>query len=274
MIFALLGGDDRSVRLCSLLRADGHGVRPFALERRLDCAPDAAAAVTGADCILLPLPCEAAGTLNAPFSGDTYGFAPLLSAAAPGTPVCAGKTTEALRAVCRKGKLPLTDLLLREEFNLRNAELTAEGALGLLLQGEDALRGSRVLIAGYGRIGRALAAKLTALGAAVTVAARKPEDRAAAELAGCDALPFGAETEQPWDAVVNTVPAPLFGEAALEAFGDARLVELASAPYGFDPSAARRLGKTVELASGLPGKTAPLAAAKALRDTVYSIMEG
>ena len=33
MVFALLGGDDRSVRLCRLLRADGHTVRAFALER-------------------------------------------------------------------------------------------------------------------------------------------------------------------------------------------------------------------------------------------------
>ena len=55
MIFSVLGGDDRSCRLCRLLRADGHTVRAFALERGLpDSLPDAAAAVGGADCVLLP----------------------------------------------------------------------------------------------------------------------------------------------------------------------------------------------------------------------------
>ena len=59
MVFALLGGDDRSVRLCRLLRADGHTVRAFALEQALpENAADARAAVEGADCIVLPLPCE------------------------------------------------------------------------------------------------------------------------------------------------------------------------------------------------------------------------
>ena len=32
MTFALMGGDRRSVSLAGLLRADGHTVRPFALE--------------------------------------------------------------------------------------------------------------------------------------------------------------------------------------------------------------------------------------------------
>ena len=75
------------------------------------------------------------------------------------------------------------------------------------------------------------------------------------------------------DAVVNTVPAVIFGPEALSGFGDARLLELASAPYGFDMDAARALGKTVELCSGLPGKCAPRAAAAAIRDVIYSVLE-
>ena len=275
MVFAVLGGDDRTVRLCRLLAADGHTVRPFALERalpeRLLCA---AAAVEGADCVLLPLPCEKDGELNAPLSEVRTPTAPLLAAASPGTPVFAGKPSEPLRAECRRRGLPLTDFLRREDFALRNAALTAEGALGLLLRGDGALRGSRVLIGGFGRIGRLLAGMLCPLGVAVTVAARSPAERALAELMGCRALRFSElAAAGPWDAVVGTVPATVFGLAELAAFGDARLIELASPPYGFDLAAAEALGKRVELCGGLPGKCAPEAAAAALRDTIYSVLE-
>ena len=273
MRFALLGGDVRAVRLCALLRADGHEVRPFSLENALpDCVPRAEEAVAGADCVILPIPSERDGLLNAPFSSVRSPCAPLLAAAAPGTRVFAGGAGEALRSACRRGGLPLTDLLRREDFTIRNAELTAEGAVGLLLHGEGALRGSEVLIAGFGRIGRRLAAKLLALGAHVSVLARAPEDRALAEILGCRALRRAADAPAP-DAVVNTVPAVIFGPAELAGFGDARLLELASAPYGFDRDAAEALGKRVELCAGLPGKCAPLAAAEAIRDVIDSVLE-
>lgn len=275
MIFALMGGDDRILRLCALLRADGHQVRPFALERALpDCVPDATTALAGADCVILPLPCERDGGLNAPYGEGVYDFPSLLASASAGTVVCAGKAGEALRSVCRRQKLALNDYFLREDFSLKNAELTAEGALGLLLQGENALGGSRVLIVGFGRIGRLLAIKLRALGVYVTVAARKSEDRALAQALGCRAIRLDQATAAHWDAVVNTVPAQLFDAVAIEAFGNARLMELASPPYGFDFEGAKTLGKDIELAAGLPGKTAPTAAAAAIRDTVYAIMEG
>ena len=140
------------------------------------------------------------------------------------------------------------------------------------MQGDGALRGSRILLSGFGRIGRCLTPKLLALGAQVTVLARSPEARTLAELTGCRAVRVLPKDER-YDAVVNTVPAVLFGAEALTAFGDARLLELASAPCGFDLEAARALGKTVELCPGLPGTYAPLAAAAAMRDTIYSVLE-
>ena len=273
MIFALLGGEERSVRLTGLLREDGHTVRCFALEQALECAESAAEALCGADCAVLPLPCEADGALHAPLSAEKHEFADILASARPGLPVLAGKAGETLRGVCLAQGLVLRDYFLREEFVLRNAELTAEGAVSLLMQGENALRGSRVLIAGFGRIGRLLAPKLLALGVRVTVAARSAEQRMLAELAGCRAIPFSRVGDARWDAVVNTVPARVFGAEALEELGEARCIELASAPFGFDFASAERLGVRVERASGLPGKYAPAAAAKAVRDAVYAIME-
>ena len=276
MIFSLLGGDARSVYLYRSLRADGHEVRAFALERRLpDCAGNAEEALSGADCAILPLPCVKDGMLNAPYSQTAHTPEALLCAAAPGTLIFAGSAPAELCGYCRERGLELADYGKREDFTLRNAELTAEGALSLLLNGtqkKKSLRDSRVLVAGFGRIGRALAAKLTALGASVTVAARSATARTAAELAGCTAVSLADGPFDRFDAVVNTIPSPVFDRDALERFGDARLIELASPPYGLSPAAAEALGKHIELAAGLPGKTAPASAAEAVKKTIYAIL--
>ena len=275
MKFALLGGDDRCVRLCRLLRADGHAVAAFALEKALpDCVASAADAIKGADCVLLPLPAEKGGALNAPFSGGAFTFPELLRTAPAGTPVLAGMAGNALRAACEERGLPLYDYGRREDFALLNADLTAEGALSILLDASPrALRGKRVLIAGYGRVGRRLARKLLPLGAAVTVAARSASARTEAALDGCGAVTIAdAPRGAGYDAVVNTIPAAVFGAEELAAFGGASLIELASPPYGFDRAAAEEMGKRVLPASGLPGKCAPESAAEAVKATVYAII--
>ncbi len=274
MLFTLLGGDARMVILCRRLRADGHTVIPFAMEQALpDCAGTAPEALAGAECVLLPLPCERDGVLNAPFSALRCPLGALLEAVRPGTILCAGAPGEALRRRCEERGLDLRDYAAGERFALRNARLTAEGALALLRNAlPRPLEGSAVLVVGYGRIGRILAELLAAQGARVTVAARNPLARAEAEAHGCAALPPEAAAAPGFDAVVNTVPAILYREAELTGFGPALLLELASPPYGFDPAAARALGKEILFAPGLPGKTAPESAAEAIQEGIYAAL--
>lgn len=264
MKFTLLGGDERIVRLCRLLEKDGHSVAPFALEKALKCpaAPD-----FDTDCIILPLPCTKDGALFAPLSERVWHLSEVLMGAKPGTKVLAGKAPRELKEMCGEWLLPLTDYFLREDFTLRNAILTAEGAVSLMLrESEGSLLGSRVLIFGFGRIGKALAQRLAAFGAHVTVAARDPAARVLAESMGCAGADFSARPQA--DFVVNTVPAK---HVSARHFPGAMCIELASPPYGFG---AEELGKSVLLGSALPGKTAPRAAAEAIRDTIYNILEG
>jgi len=269
MIFTLLGGDKRFRRLAALLRSDGHTVRTYALGP--DDTPGFARAAADADCVVMPLPAQKNGALNAPLAEGARHVGPLLAQCPPGTLVCAGMPDRGLCALCGALRLRLVDYGAREDFLLRNAGLTAAGTLPLLGTPE-ALPGLRVLVAGYGRIGRSLAALLREKGSAVTVLARRAADRAAAAASGCEALPFdGAAGE--WDALVNTVPAVVFDAPALSRIRCGTYLDLASAPGGFDPEAAAALHLTVTAAPGLPGKTAPEAAAAAVRDAVYSILE-
>ena len=267
-----MGGDARFVRLCSLLREDGHGVFPLALEAELPelGPPD----WHNADCVLLPLPAEREGFLNAPLSGARLRVEELLEPLRPGTRVLAGMAGEGLREYCRRRGLALGDYFLREELQVKNAAITAEGAVALL-SGLDGggLLGRRVLICGFGRIGRLLAPRLAAMGAGVSVAARSASDRAWASAMGFAAMEPGcAPWAGVWDFVVNTVPAVIFGGEELAALGKARLLELASPPGGFD-AAALPPGVEVIRAPGLPARCAPLAAAEAIRDTIYNMLE-
>ena len=217
MKIALLPGDARQEILGELLAKAGHEVLSYAPGRE-------------ADAWLFPLP-----------TGDH----PALGELRPGS-----LALTALAAGEHPG-LRLRDYYAREETLLRNAAITAEGAVAEAVRALDrTLLGARVLLLGGGRISRALTPRLRSLGAEVTVYARDPAQRALAEGFGCRTLAALPEKPEGYDLLINTVPAAL-----LPGKPDCPAMELASAPGGFrDPSG-------VISARGLPGKTAPRSAA-------------
>lgn len=283
MIFALCGGDARQAGLAGLLLEDGHGVRAWALERAelpggARACGTAAEALEGADCLLLPMPVSAkGGLLNAPLAEGTHCLGEVLAAVRPGQRVCCGLAGPEARAVAEGFGLKLLDYGRREELLAANAVATAEGALGVLLtQTEWALWKRRVLVTGWGRVAKALAPRLRGLGMDVTIAARRPGDRAWAEAWGFAAADTArlAEALRGADIVVNTVPALLLTASRLaELEPDALVLDLASAPGGTDFEAARAFGIRALTAPGLPGKWAPLTAAQAVKNAVYNILE-
>lgn len=173
--------------------------------------------------------------------------------------------------------LQVADLMQRRGFTVGNAALTAEGAVEKLMSASPrSLWGSRVLVTGWGRVGKLLALRLRALAAEVTVAARKEGDRAMAQALGLAAADF---PDLPallgsFDFVVNTVPARVLpAEALARLRPDVLLLELASSPGGFDPQEAAELGLSTLSAPGLPGVTAPYTAAALMRDAIRSVIQ-
>ena len=153
---------------------------------------------------------------------------------------------------------------------------TAEGAIQIALEELPiTLQGARVLVIGYGRLGRTLAPRLAGLGARVSVSAHLRAD-----LAWIEAEGYGVEhTGQlkgwlcGYDLVVNTVPARVLDEETLRDLKPGCLViDLASKPGGVDFEAARRLGVRAIWALSLPGKTAPVTAGRAIRTAIYNIL--
>lgn len=282
MKFAVVGGDRRSVLLCSMLARDGHKVHSFALEKaelpaEIPKAGCLQGCVYGADCVVLPVPAEKGGYLNAPYADGPCRMDELIGALWRGQILCGGKLSEESRLAAVTAGLHPEDIMQRQAFTVGNAALTAEGAIGLLIQNsERSILDSRTLVCGWGRIGRILALRLKSLGAAVTVAARNTGDRAMARALGCKALDY-CQLEavlDSFDFVINTVPARVLTDAMLCCLNEGTLLlELASPPGGFDRTLAENIGVQVLAAPGLPGKASPYSAAALIRDAVYRIIQ-
>ena len=153
---------------------------------------------------------------------------------------------------------------------------TAEGAVQVAMEELPiTLHSARVLILGFGRVGKLTAHRMGALGAKVTVSAQSYEDLAWAAAYGyeTDRLEDLAWELGGFDLVVNTIPAPVLDERRLRWVAPgAFLLDLASAPGGIDRAAAQRRNLQVLQAPGLPGRVAPVTAAAAIRDAVYHIL--
>ena len=193
--FAVIGGDLRSAYLAGLLAADGYKVITSGFDST-DLPPcvtgctNPAQATTLADCVILPLPVTTDGSnINAPFSRMRITLDQVLNALAPHQSLVGGAVSDIVRREVESRGMAIHDYLQREELAIANSVPTAEGAIQLAMEELPiTISGARCLITGYGRVGQALARLLVALGANVTVAARKFSDLARAQTLGCETL--------------------------------------------------------------------------------------
>lgn len=159
-----------------------------------------------------------------------------------------------------------------EAFLEVNAQLTAEGAIARAMQIPGyALLGKTALVTGFGRIGRALTVRLSALGVFVIVCARSEEQMRKAHELGAHPVHISrlSDAAAQADVIFNTVPARIFDRHILSGIGrDTLIIELASAPCGMDMQLAEQMGIMVCVESGLPGRYAPLDAGAALFDAL------
>ena len=251
--FAVIGSDARQLAAGRALARAGYVV-------------DGPEEIALADYILLPLPLDAARTP----------LAELLRAANPGALALGGRLSEEAKAIAAEAGVELVDYFAREELAIRNAIPTAEGCIGLLLAERDrTLWGSAVLLLGFGPVGQVLGVRLAALGAQVTVAARRPAQRAQAESLGMRGAELArlAQLAQAFDTVVNTIPAQVLTASVLARLRPGSLIiDLASRPGGTDFEAAARCGHRAIHALSLPAACAPETAGEIVARTVCEML--
>ena len=163
----------------------------------------------------------------------------------------------------------IMDLLQDPQYIAENAAITADCAIRVAReQMQQVWHKCPVLIIGWGRIGKCLAAQLKALGADVTVAARKEAD-----ISMLKALDYSADNSttfpqglRQYRVIFNTVPAPVLSKAqCFDCNPDCIKIELAS-QQGIDDS-------NVIKALGLPAKYAPESSGKLIASTFIRLLE-
>ncbi len=162
------------------------------------------------------------------------------------------------------------DLLQDEHYLAENAYITAECALDVALPYLPiTLRGCPTLILGWGRIGKCLGKLLAALGADVTIAARKTTDRAMLHALGYRAVDMAGAADGLgyFRLIFNTVPEPILNQAQMDGCHPGCVkIELASKPGMFDAD--------VITARGLPGVHMPESSGRLIAQTVFRLYQG
>lgn len=280
---AVLGGDARELILIPELLRLGAKVKVagFPSCRELEEALlviSPAEAVQETEVVILPFPgTDAQGKIYAPLAKEELFLnAEVWEALSPGVVMIIGKARPFLRAMVQEYGIRLLEIAERDEVAILNAIPSAEGALQIALEELPiTLHGSNAFVLGFGRLGQTLARVLRALGAKTWVVARKAGALARGYEQGYKVASF---TKLPAvisqaDVIFNTVPALVLDAFVLaKVRPEALIIDLASEPGGTDFEAAARLKRKAILASGLPGKVAPVTAGRILAQVVPALI--
>lgn len=193
----------------------------------------------------------------------------------PAGKLCGGTVFACGPAAAPKG---VHDLLQDEDYQQKIAWMTAEGAIAAAMGKTGcAINGAECLVIGWGRIGRALAERLIALGGKITVLTRSREKWREIEACGA-AAGFTCDAEKRICGkrfVFSTPPVPVVGEKALlNAAKNAVIIDLASPPYGVDVESAKKIGINAWREPGVPGRYCPENAAMAIYESIGGNFDG
>ena len=286
----VLGGDLRQSVVCSLFAKQNiecavWGVDGLSTETNLNNivrSADWKGALGGAEALILPLPLTTDGVrLNMGKNtsrSDIYvpRLTEIIQSVSKTCVILGGKIPINVKRFACENNVCMYDYYESEEFQIKNAVPTAEGAIAVAIREMDiTLSGSSAYIIGYGRIGRTLALRLISLGAHVTCVARSKRDLAWAECDGCSTVRLSSYKTSPaaCDVIFNTVPHVLFDSEVIGALPYGQLfIDLASLNGGIDSEAAEKHGIKVIKALSLPGKCSPVTAGRIIFDSAREIL--
>ena len=283
--FTVVGGDLRIIKLAKMLADDGNKIYTFGVEKAEELKENKniimcnklQEAVKNSEIIIGPIPFSSNGKdINAPFSDNTISIRELMHVINAKI-LIAGSITPDGYDLANDEYIDIIDIMKREELAVLNTVSTAEGTIEIIIANTNKIiHGSKVLILGFGRIGKVLARKLAGLSAKVTCAARKDEDLAWIRAYGHMETNINTigENLSDYDVIINTVPHLVLTEERIKYVrDDCLLVDLASNPGGIDKKAAKNKNLKLIWALALPGKVAPVTTAEFIKDTVYNILK-
>jgi len=257
----IIGGDTRLIKVKSKLEQSGYQVDSLGL------IENDTAELSTSRVIVLPVPTTKDGIyVNAPLTNKKISLEFIEE----------NINNDQLILSCNYlfSKRKCIDYNSLDSYALLNSVPTAEGAIKIAIENTPfTLWKSKVLVIGYGRVGRVLAHRLRALGSYVTVSARKTADFAATEAFGYESIDTGNINSSPldYDIIFNTVDAEVINRESLKNTRCRCMIDLSS-KGGFDLRIAKESGITAIKAPGLPGIVAPKTAGEILAKTILDLI--
>lgn len=283
--FAIIGGDLRIIKLAKMLAQDGNMIYTYGLEKaeelkgvkNIVLCDKLTQTIKEVEVVIGPIPFSSNGKeINTPFSDEKISIRELMHTLNAKI-LIAGSILPEVYDMANDEYIEIIDIMKREELAVLNTISTAEGTIEIAISNTNKIiHGSKILILGFGRIGKVLARKMAGLSAKVTCAARKDEDLAWIKAYGHMVTNINTlgENLSEYDLIINTVPHLILTEERLKYVKeDTLLIDLASNPGGIDKKVAKDKNLKLIWALALPGKVAPVTTAEFIKDTIYNILK-
>lgn len=223
-------------------------------------------AVSQAENLLLPIPMCKGSMLNIQQKEVEVTKEELLEYVRAGQRIFAGCIDKEWKQKAEEKGAICYDYMEEKTIAIYNSIATAEGVLAEIIRTFPRnLHGTKVLILGFGICAKTLAAKMKALDATVSIAARAEHALMEAYANGYHAVKLEAlwEVLEEYPVIVNTIPARILTKKELlKIKKEAAIYEIASLPYGVDVDVAKELGVKVSICPALPAKYAPISSAE------------
>jgi len=282
---SVVGGDLRIIKVVEILIRDGYKVYTFGMElseelmdiQELEMCPTLDEAVKNARIVLGPIPLTSdRKNLSMPFSNVKLPIEEFAKKIANKT-LIAGNYPEAMKKDLKDNNINFIDIAKREEFVVLNAIATAEGTIQIAMEEtQRTIHGNKILVMGFGRIGKVLAKMLSGLGAEVYCEARRDDDLAWIKVYGykpIHLMNLDNYLDQ-FDIIINTIPFQVLDDEKLALVRkDVVIIDLASNPGGVDIKAAKNRGLKLIWALSISGKVAPLTSAEYIVETLYHVLK-
>ncbi len=283
---SVIGGDLRISKLAIMLAEDDNEISVYGMEKSNEIeenstitkCDDLEETIDKSDIIIGSVPfLKSDKEMYATFSDKHIFLEDLIKNEHKDKLFIAGSISEKAKNELLKSYGYVIDIMEREELVILNTIATAEGAIEVAINNTDKiLHGSKVLVLGFGRVGKVVARNFHELSTKVSVAARKTTDLAWIEAFGYDAININSLREdlENFDMIINTVPQMIITKNVMKYMKkDVLLIDLASRPGGINRDDAKALNLKLVWALALPGKVAPVTSAKFIKQTIYNILE-
>lgn len=276
----IIGGDMRQKHLYQRMVNNGFHVTPYDV-------PDVAGIenlpkseffdnfIKSGDIFILPVPFSRDKiTINSK-SSDII-IDELLSYIKSDSIIIGGCFSEGFNSKCNEKNIKTYDFMDNNSFELLNSIATAEGAISeAIIKSPLNIHMSDCLVLGFGKCGSAIAKRLSALGANVTVCARNKVQQMQAFESGHKYIGFDTLGEHidSFHFIFNSVPSMVLTKDVLKNLkDDAIIIDIASKPGGTDFKECENLGIAAYLCLSLPGKYSPKSSADIIYNCILDII--